>query len=91
LSSRFKISGRGKMTRRVTLNMREEVFEELRRLAQAHRMSFSAFVTKALEELVIEGKRRAGMELLRLIEGGGMVSDEAEAELERMRGEEWGR
>ena len=79
------------MVRRVTLSIKEEVLGELRRLAKAHGMSLSRFVTKALEEFVIENrKRKAGMELLELIKSRKLVSNEAGKELERMR-EEWER
>jgi len=77
------------MVERVTVSLEREMVEELRRLSRQEGKSISGLVREAIEKwLLHERRRRAGEELLRLVEESSRVKEvEAFEKLEKIRGE----
>ena len=77
------------MTERITISIDKELLEELRHMAEGEGLSLSRFVSRSLEEFLIERKKKeAGMKLFQI----KLSEDEAKIaleELSRMRRQEW--
>ena len=77
------------MVERVTVSMDKELIEELKSLARKEGMSLSKFISKSLEEFVIERRKKEAGRRLLSFRLSRSEAEQALRELSRMRREEW--
>ena len=77
------------MAERITVSLDPRIAQELRTIAHREKISLSKLVAQAVQEYVVERKRKeAGRKLLKIRIDKDKL-DQAERELSRMREEEW--
>ncbi len=77
------------MAERITVSLDPRIAQELRTIAHREKISLSKLVAQAIQEYVVERKRKeAGRKLLKIRIDKDKL-DQAERELSRMREEEW--